>query len=157
MVIFKGVEVVPISVNFYNTISEKNRINKSIILKKSNISCQFTDPCDMYNPEIILSESEFEKRINYAYIEEWGLYYFITGCVFDNGFVRYILVIDPLMSYRSDILNSSVIADRSSNNYNDYLVDELQSPTNNTKLKITRFPFEFKGRGSYTIRIGGRI
>ena len=64
-------------------------------------------------------------QANYAYIQEFGKFYFIrnkTNVL--NDLWRFELEEDVLMTYQSDILNTNGVVERQKDNYDMYLPDQ---------------------------------
>lgn len=64
-------------------------------------------------------------RANYAYIQEFGKFYFIrnkTNVL--NDLWRFELEEDVLMTYQGDILNTNGVVERQKDNYDMYLPDQ---------------------------------
>ena len=80
---------------------------------------------------------------NYAHLAPYNLYYFVKIQPSNIGTAHNILhlELDPLMTYKSQILGLNVITKRNTNNYNVYLNDENQKITEQTK----QFYHTFKG------------
>ena len=98
------------------------------------------DNIDIINPTIIIaSDISALKEYNYAYLPNLNRYYFINGfsSLFGNR-TELSLSVDVLMSWQSDILNMSVIADRSTNKGNRQMTDPLLPTLNKTNKSVYR-------------------
>ena len=60
---------------------------------------------------------------NYAYIESFRRYYFITDWYYDSGFWYAVLAVDVLASYKSEIGGSLQFVTRSYSDYNSLIID----------------------------------
>ena len=106
------------------------------------MNCKLKDDTSFLSPAI---EIEYDKPAwNYAYIPDFGRYYFITDIT--SG-ARYLwdlfLSCDVLASYKEDIGNFNGYVLRSSNLFNGYIVDEFY-PTEADPVKeyqVTNEPF----------------
>lgn len=114
----------------YQTKSETNKINKVLTSPLNLNVVRLLDDTSVTEPVIDVRNSIGNLSIkNYAYIQALQRYYFITSYeILSNDIVRLHLSVDVLMSFKNDINNLSVIAERSSNKGNVYLNDE-QYPT----------------------------
>lgn len=134
------------NLTFYNTISDSNALNKKIY-KIINYSINFKEK-DNNLQELDLKlriQLTNKYNINYArivYVSK-TLYYFVKILPDSNAVDLFTvhLTLDPLMSYRNEILGLSVITERNTNNYNVYLPDSEQKITSQYK----QFYHTFKG------------
>ena len=98
------------------------------------------DNIDIINPTIIISSDIGTlKSYNYVYLPNLNRYYFIDG--FTSLFgkrTELSLSVDVLMSWQSDILKMSVIADRSTNKGNKQMTDPLLPTLNKTTKSVYR-------------------
>ena len=107
----------------YNNKSDSRVINKSIE-KITEISVILKSAQNIMSPEIMLQTKTLPIEANYCYISDFGRYYYINAQRLDNGNVSKIeLTVDVLMSFKSMILSSTVVAERTTNKYNRYLPD----------------------------------
>lgn len=115
------------TVTLYNTPSEKNAMQKQLT-GALTVSGDFSDSIDIMRPVFIMETSAYINNYNYAYISDFGRYYWITENEAERtGITRITLKSDPLMSFRSGILRCPAIAERVSGGdaklYNSYLPD----------------------------------
>lgn len=102
-----------------------NKLNKTTT-EVENVEISLKDDTNIMRPVIRLSPGYFSKNFNYAYIPAFGRYYFINGKGVNIGkLVEYTLDIDVLMSWKTAINSSRVIASRSTNNGNKLLPDRI--------------------------------
>lgn len=110
------------NIKLYRNISPKNAINKSIsevaslvgVLKQE---CSITAPVILYNGDYV--------AFNYAFIPAFGRYYFLTDMVsVRNGLWELHFSVDPLFSFRTEILSNSCILERQQYLYNMYIQDQ---------------------------------
>lgn len=133
------------AIRLYYTSSPSNKINKDLgnIIASPAIDLK-NRPKDLNNLDIDLSNSTIQAiKFNYAYIPSFNLYYFVKVLPSNIGNNHNIihLELDPLMTYKSQILGLNVITKRNTNNYNVYLNDENQKITEQTK----QFYHTFRG------------
>lgn len=132
-------------IRFYNCNSDSKSLNKNL----TNIIAQYE--INLLKGDKNLNDLDIELNtaintsinFNYAYISGLSKYYFVkilpTSKMNRVNTVR--LTLDPLMSYRNEILGLSVITERNTNNYNVYLPDSEQKITSQYK----QFYHTFKG------------
>ena len=126
-----------LTLRFYNTSSPSNKINKDLSVIGGTAIYLKNRPKDITNLDIdlaILSISQLAS-LNYAHLETLNLYYFVKIQPSNIGNHHNILhlELDPLMTYKSQILGLKCITDRNTNKYNTYLVDENQKIESMTK------------------------
>lgn len=109
---------------FYSSTAEKNKLDKTEYLTDGvSTNIRLKESCGMLTPVIIMSANVTGK--NYVYIPLFARYYFITNITrLDNDRIEVSCKVDVLMSFKDDIANLKVIATRSSNKYNQYLIDK---------------------------------
>ena len=109
---------------FYSSSAEKNRLDKTAYLSgATEVDILLKENCGMLTPTLIISANILNK--NYVYIPLFARYYFITNITrLDNNRVEISCKCDVLMSHKEDILKLNVIATRSTNKYNQYLIDK---------------------------------
>lgn len=112
----------------YKSPGERNLLNRSMELVATLSNVQINEPANIETPEILLNYNVDYLDVDYVYIEKFKRYYFRNDIRIENGNqMRFILESDPLMSFRSSILNSSCIAKRSSSRINPEIEDTLVS------------------------------
>lgn len=105
-----------------------NKSDKNVLLKtldsESTKTLTLKVDTTIQAPVFTLSSSNWDNSYNYIYIEELSRYYFIDKVVkLGGGIVELECTIDPLMSFREEILNLSGTIVRSESLYNGYLID----------------------------------
>ena len=118
------------TITFYKTLSEKNRVNKILTLDKS-ITGTLKEKTDVINPFIIIKTvNNFNVfNYNYCFIHELNRYYYIDNVKIINAVLYEIeLTIDVLMTYKNDIEQSKAIITESTNEINanntDYVAEK---------------------------------
>lgn len=140
-------------VKFYNTSDDPLTLNKTL-LDEIEKDCKPYEGCTLLHPSVILAYDETVANRNYAYIEEWGRYYFVGNPQVAPG-SRIIIPmdVDPLMSWADGIRSAPIIAERSANKYNSYIAD----PNINIKAYAQPEYHEigsFKGTQLYLLGVG---
>lgn len=112
------------------------------------------DPID---PEITVEYNAAILQYNYAYIAEYGRYYYFTKVpsVVGKTIVLH-LHADALYNYRSLILASYCIAERSSSHFNIFLPDSAILEEEGYIMNSGVLPYKFKPEnGSYILTVCG--
>lgn len=131
-----------LKLRLYNTDSPSNKINKSLTTK-AILSINLKNRPKDFNELDIDYTGGLEFDFNYAKLDEYNLFFFakmLPSNIGNNHNILH-LELDPLMTYKSQILALNVITKRNTNNYNVYLNDENQKITEQTK----QFYHTFKG------------
>ncbi|MBO7734810.1 MAG: hypothetical protein J6S67_19780 [Methanobrevibacter sp.] len=119
-----------------------------------------TDELSIETPTVLIDRDDSIIGFDYAYIQEFNRYYFLTGLNIVNGNqFRLELTVDPLMSFRSQILSSQCIAKRSTSNINPEIEDNQvvfkAAPKRiNRKMSIGFSPSS--SGGCYILTLGGK-
>ena len=134
-----------LTLRLYNTSSPSNKINKDLTLKGGLVINLKNRPKDFNELDIDYTGNTGSVALdfNYAHLVEYNLYFFakmLPSNIGNNHNILH-LELDPLMTYKSQILGLNVITKRNTNNYNVYLNDENQKITEQTK----QFYHTFKG------------
>lgn len=134
-----------ITLRLCSTNSPSNKINKELTIQQTWKVYLKNRPKDLNNLDIDLSNYTTLQatNFNYADIPSLNLYFFakmLPSNIGNNHNILH-LELDPLMTYKSQILGLNVITKRNTNNYNVYLNDENQKITEQTK----QFYHTFRG------------
>lgn len=98
-------------------------------------SCTVKDPSSVLNPVLLLKATNPTNR-NYAYVEEFGRFYWIRDWVSDHNMWEAHLQVDPLASWRTGIRSSSQYVDRADQNVTDNgIVDGKYACTVDTTME----------------------
>lgn len=120
-------------VEFYHTADNANTINKTLQPIKT-INIIFRQAVNEATPFIIMNRDKLTGS-NYVHIPNFNRYYFISSV--DNytaNLVRINLVTDLLMTYKDDILNSTVLI--TATNTPSYFSSNLPTQTKTIKRVI---------------------
>ena len=124
----------------YTNKQDKATLKKSLSGGRGYSITFKDDNIDIINPTIIISSDIGTlKSYNYVYLPNLNRYYFIDG--FTSLFgkrTELSLSVDVLMSWQSDILKMSVIAERSTNKGNKQMTDPLLPTLNKTTKSVYR-------------------
>lgn len=108
----------------YKNLSDLNHISKNIIAL-ATVSALLKNETEISAPVVRLN-SAMPPAANYCYIPAFERYYYINKQnIMPGGINELSLQCDVLMSFKSTILDSTVIAERSTNHCNKSLPDNL--------------------------------
>ena len=128
------------TVILYTNLSENNAVDKNLTQLVS-LSGTLREQSSIINPTINIADiDQYIDRANYAYIQEFNRYYFVTNIEsVHNNLWRISLHVDVLYTYRTQIRGNSAIIARNENEYdlllNDGLFQTQQKP------RIAQYPF----------------
>lgn len=121
----------------YLTNSPSNKIEKDLRVGTSYTIDLKNRPKDFNNFDIDFAVNNVQTlNFNYAYLGGGYNYYYFVKIVpsnIGNKHYKLHLELDPLMTYKSQILGLKCITDRNTKKYNTYLADENQKITSMTK------------------------
>lgn len=146
------------NITLYRTNNNPNDLNKNLILIEE-LSGKIVEPCAILNPVFKLNTRNF--NFNYIFSNDFNRYYFVEKIdVLNGGHINVYCKVDVLMSHKTDILKSQVIAERSTSNYNKYVPDSYDITTAEKRYSFSRFPFSFDtsetSGNHYILTIGGK-
>ena len=148
------------TITLYKSPGERNLLNRSMTSVKTISALETTGNYDISAPDLLVERDDTIIGFDYAYIEAFGRYYFLNSLEVINGnqFMLH-LVVDPLMSFRSQILNSQCIAKRSTSNINpeiedNHVVFKATPKRINRKMSIGFSPSS--SGGCYILTLGGK-
>ena len=126
-----------LTLRLYNTSSPSNKINKDLTLKGGLVINLKNRPKDFNELDIDYTGNTGSVALdfNYAHLVEYNLYFFakmLPSNIGNNHNILH-LELDPLMTYKNQILGLKCITDRNTEKYNTYLADENQKITSMTK------------------------
>lgn len=112
------------TITLYKNSSELNFLSK-VLTELTTVAAVLKDGTEISAPVVRLNAA-MPPVANYCYIPSFGRYYFITAQkILPGGINELMLECDVLMSFKSTILASSVIAERSTNRCNKKLPDNI--------------------------------
>lgn len=114
------------TVNLYQFAKKQNSTAQPVG-DGSVFQCKIKDGSDILHPVIILDfrnlPEEIPQNYNYARINEFNRYYWITGISYKLGLWEFNLLVDVLASWKTEIGNQSMYVLRSASNYDTTIVD----------------------------------
>lgn len=145
-------------INLYYNSSEKNKIGKSLT-RKLSLTGTLKEECSITKP-IIIIESESLFDVNYAYVEEFNRYYFISDITsVKYNLWRVYLNCDVLESFKDKILNLNCIIDKQSSirKSNSLFDDGSYVNEIDTFNEIAKFQRGFNESGEFILLTAGAI
>lgn len=143
----------------YQTISERERINKDLSSALS-LSGALRGECSVTNPSFNIEVTN-PSDYNYCYIQDFGRYYYITNIVsVRTNIWRIDCDVDVLMSFKDAILNLDVIVSDISlgeSPVSTYYSGEQWASTVRTKTDIINFPNGLLDNGEYILITSGGV
>lgn len=141
------------NVTFYNATFNRRQVVKALPSGTlfSNISLK--DPCDTHDPVIRLGHAASNMQFNYAYIPDFGRYYYVDPPEIDGKEDILYLHVDTIMSQSNAIKNSNVIATRS-NFGNKQLHDNMVAEQADEFIEYRKLGDSLTG-DSYILILGG--
>lgn len=154
-------DILSFKIALYSCTSPTNQVSKAIGGAIDVITGTLRDSSSIIDPVIIChldNNTAWRKQLNYAFIEEFGRYYYITNIINVAGTLasqtypsptalwELHMHVDVLMSFQSQIKQQTAIVSRQANEYNLYLDDGsfmvYQDPMIQTKYFSVEAPFE---------------
>lgn len=140
---------------YYNT--SDNRCIKKNITEEFLITGTLRESTSIVNPEITVVSPE-PLRYNYCYIPKLKRYYYINNIIsVKNGVWKLIMEVDPLMSFKNDILSLKVVISKQSSSTNgDEYIDDGSLVTDNLMFKtVHSFATGFNNDSEYILITAG--
>ena len=111
-----------IQIKFY-TFNKRTNSTKVPTGSGSTYNCTLKDDTSILEPVIRLQTSNNVKPYNYAYIADFGRYYFVTDVVSSKGFWEISLKVDTLASEKTGIGAMAPYVLRAASSYDEYILD----------------------------------
>ena len=149
------------NVNFYNYTGANNVINKSLGTP-TTLECNMQVATEQLNPHIrvTFSNSNAPESLTYNYCtltlgDKEYPYFIDTNNVINigRGVFDVPMQLDLLELYKTEILNSTAIIDRSSSNFNMYLRDDIYQAFGYPIIGCKEFPNGFNNNYTYLLNV----
>lgn len=139
----------------YNTPSENNRVTK-VLNNPLTLSGELREQTSILSPKVKVQSTGPLSNYNYAYIEQFGRYYYITDIesVINNIWLVSMRC-DVLMSFDSEIRSLTCILARQNTIYSPYLEDPLISVSIDQRPTIKYFDKGFSKNLEYVLVTSG--
>lgn len=146
-------------VKLQENLSPSNMVSKNVT-DIATATGTLREGTSILSPSILIDsqlEADILGRVNYAYIELWHRYYYVTDISLDvTGLWLVHMHVDVLMSYATEIRQQNCIVARQERRYNMYLDDgwfmSFQNPIVQTPYFSVSNPFEGQ---SYILVVAG--
>ena len=150
-----------ITLELYRCPSDERMISKTLHDKFEFKHITFKSDTSIINPVFIVGAIKnttepmetvgWWRKFNYCYCSNLERYYFIRNIVFQKtGLVELQCDVDPLMSFKDDILSSTQLVTRQENRQQRYLPDNSLPLHSQVKTEISQFGDNIGGN-SYTL------
>ena len=144
------------TISLFKTVSENNRVVKTLTDEKQ-LSGELRNQTSVLNPSIVIESADNISTYNYAYIPEFGRYYYITDImsIRTNCWVVSMRC-DVLMSYKDEIRSMNVILNNTQEiGLNNYLASTNWVNLVKTKTDIKVFPSGLSEQGEFILITAG--
>lgn len=142
------------NIDLYKNNSPKIQIEKDLT-SVSTVSGVLKDETSIIDPVVIIQVASV-PGCNYAYIEQFGRYYYITDITsIRNGLWEISMHVDVYMSFADEIKSNSAVLARQQYLYNMYLTDNmlpLRAETITTDHRIGTAKFDYMTDGTTTYK-----
>lgn len=126
----------------YTNKSQSNYITKEITAVQT-VQCVLRDSVSVTDPVLLLEKSDMVfagTSVNYAYIEQFGRYYYVTNIIsVNNNLWEIHCHVDVLMTYKAQILAQNAVVARQEEKYNLYFDDGIFMSYQNPKIQTKVF------------------
>ena len=129
------------TIQLYTNYSDKIVVDKTITQVGSDITGTLRENCSIIDPIIKMETNPIGS--NYAYISEFGRYYYINNIVCVGKLFEVQMHVDVLMSFKSGIRSNNAVVSRQEKMYNLYLQDGVFKEQANPHYEIKKFPSGF--------------
>lgn len=147
-----------VEITLYQNFSDPTFVHKKKTLVKACI-CQITESVDVDEMELLFDMDPSLNVCNYAYINSFKRFYFLTPGVRNGNQMVMRAISDPLSSFWDSYSSSPCVAERSTSHPNPQLADELlpfkPKPTLDVRQLQTGFTPTSSG-GCYILTVGGK-
>lgn len=139
----------------YTVTDDAFKVNKTLGTGTTYQNAVMKDPTDTVHPVLTLQTSANLSGINYVYIERYGRYYFAeTPIAVKNGVWEIHCTSDPLMSFKTSLLDVSGTVTRSETLFNAYLNDPEYKALAYRQTVTKAFPNEMTNDSFILVTIG---
>ena len=144
------------TISLFKTASENNRVVK-VLTDEKQLSGELRNQTSVLNPTIRIESSDNISTYNYAYISEFGRYYYITDIVSVRTKCWVVsLRCDVLMSYKNEIQSMNVILNNTQETgLSNYLASPNWVNLVKTKTDIKVFPSGLSEQGEFILSTAG--
>lgn len=142
-------------VKLYKTSSENEKVKKDLT-DEISLDGNMRESSSILNFALNVEHNDLSSY-NYAYIEAFHRYYYITDITMvRTGLWRLSMRVDVLMTYKDQFLPLQAIVSRQERKYNLYLRDDNMKAYNNSRIVTKKFPNGFKNELTVLLTIAGK-
>lgn len=138
----------------YKNASDNNTIGKSLS-GAITLSGVLRDESSVSSPSFRIASNTNLSQYNYAYIESFGRYYFMTVTVERTGVWSLDLECDVLESFKNSILGLDAVIERQENDFNLYFSDPEWKVYETQQIVTRDFPQGFDSIGTFYLTASG--
>lgn len=133
------------TIKFYTNLSDKIVVDKEISQIGSDVTGTLREGCSIIDPVIKFEAPTGINLLsaNYAYISEFGRYYYINNIKCVGNLFECYMHVDVLKTYESGIRSNSAVVARQENRFNLYLQDGVFKTYSQPHIQIAQFPSGF--------------
>lgn len=149
-------------IELYVCTDDRKRIRKAPS-KVASATIRLKEPTNIINPIVYISREtvgETFASVNYAYIPDFGRWYFIDSIECRaGGVLAFSLTVDVLYTYKDDLLNTSFMVARSQKKSDPYYIDNERALINRrvvTYKKLGKLTQNATGK-KYVITVAGGV
>lgn len=144
------------TISLFKTASENNQVVKTLTDEKQ-LSGELRNQTSVLSPSIRIESADNISTYNYAYISEFGRYYYITDIVsVRTNCWTVSLRCDVLMSYKDEIQRLNVILNNTQETgISNYLASPNWVNLVKTKTDIKVFPSGLSEQGEFILITAG--
>ena len=143
------------TIKLYKTVSENNKVTK-VLTDEIELTGTLRESSSVLNPSIKIESSTNLSDYNYAYIEDFGRYYFITNLeAIRNDLWRVSMRCDVLMTYAAEIKANTAVVARNSNLFNLYFQDEQFKILNYETVQTKAFGASLAPSSQFVLIVAG--
>ena len=129
------------TIKLYSNTSDKIVVDKNITQVGADITGTLREDCAIIDPVIKMETNPIGS--NYAYISEFGRYYYINNIVCTGKLFEVHMHVDVLKTYAAGIRSNNAVVSRQEQQYNLYLQDGVFKEQANPHYEIKKFPSGF--------------
>ena len=138
---------------FYNHAKRSN--STKLPTGGTEIACVLKDDCSVVSPVLELKTDGY-PTYNYAYISDFGRYYYVNDWSYNRGVWSCTLSVDVLTSWRSNILGTTAFVEYSTSNYSMDYTDTRIMSTQEKEISFSETPASlspFSSTGCYILSV----
>ena len=144
-------------VTLYTNSGDTRQLSKNLATVATISNCQINDTCTILRPVLRFELVSTYLAANYVYIPNFNRYYYIEDMTILNGSqIELSCRVDVLMSHRTAILNSYVIAARSASSPEPFMPDNLVADKGTVSYYTRRSSTTPFNGSSYVLTVAGK-